>query len=69
MILWNHLYCSDPYKKPYLNIDSDGDGRPDINVDLDDDMEADINIDIDGDNIIYIRLTVTVRINIDFNTV
>ncbi|MCI8541286.1 MAG: hypothetical protein HFE67_07215 [Erysipelotrichaceae bacterium] len=42
-------YCSDPYKKPYLNIDTDGDGRPDLNLDLDHDMEADLNIDIDGD--------------------
>lgn len=42
-------YCSDPYRKPYLNIDSDNDGRPDINVDLDGDGEADINIDVDGD--------------------
>ncbi len=37
--------------KPYLNIDTDGDGLPDINLDLDGDGIADINIDTDGDNI------------------
>ena len=42
-------YCTDSYKKPYLNIDSDNDGRPDINIDLDNDMKADLNIDVDGD--------------------
>ena len=42
-------YCSDPYRKPYLNIDTDGDGRPDLNLDLDGDQEADLNIDVDGD--------------------
>lgn len=42
-------YCSDPYKAPYLNVDTDGDGRPDLNLDLDGDLEADLNIDVDGD--------------------
>ena len=37
--------------KPYLNIDTDGDGRPDVNVDLDGDGTADINIDVNGDGI------------------
>ena len=37
--------------RPYLNIDTDGDGLPDINLDLDGDGIADINIDTDGDNI------------------
>ena len=37
--------------KPYLNIDTDGDGLPDINLDLDGDGIGDINIDTDGDNI------------------
>ena len=30
--------------KPYLNIDTDGDGRPDINIDTDGDGKADENI-------------------------
>ncbi len=37
--------------KPYLNIDTDGDGRPDVNVDLDGDGIPDINVDVDGDGI------------------
>ena len=37
--------------KPYLNIDTDGDGRPDINIDLDGDGIPDINVDVDGDGI------------------
>jgi len=44
-------YDTDLECKPYLNIDSDGDGYPDLNLDLDDDGKPDINIDIDGNGI------------------
>ncbi len=37
--------------KPYLNIDTDGDGRPDVNIDLDEDGMPNINVDVDGDGI------------------
>ncbi|MCI8541674.1 MAG: hypothetical protein HFE67_09235, partial [Erysipelotrichaceae bacterium] len=37
------------HHKPYLNIDTDGDGRPDINLDIDGDGVADLNVDVDGD--------------------
>lgn len=64
-------YCSDPYKKPYLNVDTDGDGRPDLNLDLDGDLEADLNIDLDGDNIPDVNIDTTGNgkpdINIDID--
>lgn len=64
-------YCSDPYKKPYLNVDTDGDGRPDLNLDLDGDLEADLNIDVDGDNIPDVNIDTTGNgkpdINIDID--
>ncbi|MCI9292390.1 MAG: hypothetical protein HFF02_03685, partial [Erysipelotrichaceae bacterium] len=64
-------YCTSTYYKPYLNIDTDDDGRADVNLDLNKDKIADLNIDIDQDYIPDIEIDVNgdakADINIDTN--
>ncbi len=64
-------YCTSTYYKPYLNIDTDDDGRADVNLDLNKDKIADLNIDIDQDYIPDIEIDINgdakADINIDTN--